>query len=270
MCKEYTQTGLRAGGESLRPQPFCWRSRKALEVIRAIGVLTCVAFVAVCGCAYTPLSEGIRASQVVENRHELVSGRYTLEPPDVIRVVIRGEPDLTTETPIQPDGYATVPMGGQLYLAGLTVEEAAEKIAEHLSGALVRPQVSVQVLQFNSRRVYVVGEVNAAAVVPYYGNLPVLQALTTAGGPSPRAAPNRTRLVRPMPDGVQRFKIHYGRIVKGKSDESNLLMRQGDILYVPPNRMVAAGYAIENFMFPIRSFFSAIFSGLNFWAVQNR
>jgi len=253
---------------AVRPtaQPFCWGEGRGPGLTRQITCGSLLLVLLASGCGWTPLKEGVRASAQIERKQELVAGRYTLEPPDVIEISVVGEKDLTVQSTIQPDGYASVPFGGQLYLAGLTVEEAQQLIGEKLSAVMRKPEVVVQIAQFNSHRVFLVGELTAPGAVPYYGNLSVVQAVSTAGGVTTRAAKNRARLVRYSADEKQLFKIKYKNIVRGKSDRSNLLMRDGDILYVPPTRMVAAGYAIENFLYPVRSVMNTLFSGFNFFA----
>jgi len=215
------------------------------------------------GCIqYTSLNEAIHYRAVLERKHEVVfGGRYTVQPPDMIKVAVPGQDPQTVR--IQPDGYASISGAGTLYLAGLTPEEAEKVISDALVG-LRAPSATVSVVGFNSRRVYVFGEVGSSGAMAFQGNFSVVDALSMAGGVARTASPANARLIRYTDEGPQVFRIDFKAIARQGDDASNLLMRDGDILYVPPTVMVKAGYAIENFMFPVRSVMNSLFSFLNF------
>jgi len=193
---------------------------------------------------------------------EQVAGRYTLNPPDVISISVQGiESPLTSI--VQPDGYVLAPKGKEVYVAGLTIAEASEAIKGSLEDVYARPpETTVTVLSFESNRVYVFGEVNG--VIPYRGNLSVVDTVIQAGGLTIRSAPNRTLLIRYTDGDPKVFDINLNDIIRKGNDETNLMVRGGDILYVPPTRMVKLGYHIENLLFPIHSIFGGIRQALSF------
>src|SRR5215471_14929201 len=80
---------------------------------------------------------------------------------DSIRVTVFQNPDLTTETRISERGTITFPLIGEVDLAGLTPARAEARIADRLVRGkfLVRPQVSVNLVQVRSRQVSVHGQV---------------------------------------------------------------------------------------------------------------
>jgi polysaccharide export outer membrane protein len=87
--------------------------------------------------------------------------------------------------------------------------------------------------------VYVVGNVKRAGGFPLGGkpSLSVLQALALAEGLDPRAAPERTRILRRGPTTEQQIPLDVKKILAGKAED--VVLRPDDILFVPSNAMKA-------------------------------
>src|SRR5512135_2937127 len=66
---------------------------------------------------------------------------YVIEPPDELEVSIRpAVPDLPLTTlTVQPDGNIDLGFLGDVYLAGLTLEQAEQKIAQHVAARVGPP-----------------------------------------------------------------------------------------------------------------------------------
>jgi polysaccharide export outer membrane protein len=80
---------------------------------------------------------------------------------DAVRVTVFQQPDLTLETRIGEAGTISMPLAGQVKVAGLTTTAAAAQIAEALKRGkyLNNPQVSVALTTLRSRQVSVLGMV---------------------------------------------------------------------------------------------------------------
>jgi polysaccharide export outer membrane protein len=80
---------------------------------------------------------------------------------DALRVTVFQQPDLTTEARVTERGTITLPLVGEIKVAGLSATEAGKAIAGELkNGKFLRnPQVSVAVTTVRSRQVNVLGMV---------------------------------------------------------------------------------------------------------------
>jgi polysaccharide export outer membrane protein len=78
---------------------------------------------------------------------------------DAVRVTVFQQPDLTTETRITDKGTVTLPLVGELKIAGLTLAGAGTQIAAALKRGkyLNNPQVNVGLVTLRSRQVSVLG-----------------------------------------------------------------------------------------------------------------
>lgn len=116
-------------------------------------------------------------------------GVYRLDVGDKVRVIVFGEPDLSSPEngfEVNSAGYISMPLIGPIRAKGLTVEELERQIEEKLkAGYLKNPKVSVEVL--NYRPFYILGEVNQPGSYHYVNGLTVKQAAAIAGGFTYRA-----------------------------------------------------------------------------------
>jgi len=113
---------------------------------------------------------------------------YRLAPGDQITVTVFDEPDLSLEkVRIAPNGTISMPLIGQVKVAGLTAAQVEKRITDLLKdGYLKKPAVTVSVAEY--RLFYVTGEVKKPGGYSYRDGLTVHKAVSLAGGFSERAA----------------------------------------------------------------------------------
>lgn len=85
---------------------------------------------------------------------------YEIGPGDVLHVLVLGQEAMSGEFSVDDAGLMRFPFLGSVKAAGLQPGELERKLTTLLSdGYLKRPQVSISVKQYKSRRVFVTGEV---------------------------------------------------------------------------------------------------------------
>lgn len=111
---------------------------------------------------------------------------YLLGAGDKVRVTVFGEDSLSGEFYVTGSGLMSLPLIGEIKVAGLTVGQFQAAVQKALSdGYLKEPRVSAEVLTF--RPFYILGEVDKPGTYPYTSGLTVLNAVATAGGFTYRA-----------------------------------------------------------------------------------
>src|SRR2546421_11385934 len=65
--------------------------------------------------------------------------RYRLQPGDVFEVQFRYSPEFNQTVTVQPDGYVSLEIGGDLKVAGLTIEQAHRAILKKAGERLQDP-----------------------------------------------------------------------------------------------------------------------------------
>ena len=231
-------------------------------------VLACVAVLSGCGGGqeFTDLRESIRIKKDEPQRLEVINGRYQIDPPDVLRIVVRDNKDMDTEVMVRPDGYITVPIVGDVYVAKQTPEKVATMLDEKFGQYIKDVKTNVTVIGFNSKKIYVWGEVGNPGPQPYTGDMTIVEAISQAGTITIRAQPKKVRLTRADPVKPKVFRVDLNEVTLRGVTDPNLQLLQDDIVYVPPNGFAKVGYAVDNVLFPFRGLLSIIYA----WsAVQN-
>lgn len=138
---------------------------------------------------------------------------HALAPHDVLSVSVVGNPDLSSAEAgfrVDAEGRVQVPLVGSVDVVGLTTEEARRRIRGELARFLREPYVSVHVLEYAPRSVYVVGHVDEPGAFPMTGPITAIQAAALGGEPLQGADRENVFLLRNHFDGqfeVLRFSL---------------------------------------------------------------
>ena len=158
---------------------------------------------------------------------------YTIEPGDLLEIIVLGEEELSRTLMVMHNGTISFPLIGEVKVAGLTPEQAANLVAENLKSYFTHPVVSIILKSPTLPYVSVFGEVLRQGAVEYQRGLRITDYLALAGGPTPRANLRNVRVVRFRPEGPVTMTINIDRILKQGVQKDNLELKSGDWLYVP-------------------------------------
>jgi polysaccharide export outer membrane protein len=158
---------------------------------------------------------------------------YTIQPGDVIRVMVWREPELTSDYVVRLDGQVTLPLLGDIPASGRSPDELSAQIQESLKAFLERPIVAVAIVQANSARFFVIGQVARSGSYPMFGRTTVLQALALAGGFREFAKRDRILIIRQTGQKQETIPFNYKALEDGKDLETNVALVPGDTILVP-------------------------------------
>ena len=187
-----------------------------------------------------PQAQGSSANQTAEKSSQTNGvvqandATYKIGPQDIVRIDVWKEPEVSRSgLPVRPDGKISLPLLNDVQAAGLSPLELSNVISEGLKKFMNNPQVTVTVLDINSRRVYVTGEISRPGSFPLIPNMTVLQALTTAGAFTQFARTKGIYVLRNESGKQVKYPFNYKEVVKGNHPEQNIELRAGDTIVVP-------------------------------------
>jgi polysaccharide export outer membrane protein len=163
---------------------------------------------------------------------------YRLGPDDELALRIVGQPDYSLErVKISPVGRLYHPLIGDIEVAGLTVEKLTEKLKVDFSQFIINPKISISLLQANSAKIGVIGDVTHPGIVIMTRPMTVLDALSASGGVSDFGSKSNITVLRQNGyDRPQMVKVNVKRILQGKADvEENIALQAGDTIIVHGN-----------------------------------
>ena len=163
-----------------------------------------------------------------------VNEEYRLGRGDEIAVDFAGRPDLSAKLVVGPDGRITLPLAGDVTLAGQTREEAAKAIDTALSTYYSNLTSQVTVTKYTANKVLVLGAVEKPGVVTFDGTPTLLEALSRGGletGPNKAAQmPERCAIYRGQDQVVW---VDLKTLIDSGNPLADLRLRRDDVIYVP-------------------------------------
>jgi polysaccharide biosynthesis/export protein len=168
---------------------------------------------------------------------------YRVGPQDVLNITVFGEPQLSGRVRVDSDGTIPFQYLQRVKAEDLTVTQIAEALRTGLGdGYLRNPQVSVEVEQYHSQNVYVLGEVKSPGKYSLPGNSTLVDVLTQAGSTTQTAGhwvlvnhvKQGSTLIGPATiadNNTADLKINLSDIQSGKAQ--NIRISDGDTVYVP-------------------------------------
>lgn len=160
----------------------------------------------------------------------------TLRNGDAITVQVYGRPELAVATTVADDDTITVPLVGNVPVAGLSPARAGQRVgtAYRQGGFLLDPQVTLSLAQSRGNQVSVLGAVKTPGRFPIEPRTTVLDVLAQAGGITENGA-GMVVLLRPDQTGkVTRYAIDLKGLSTSSLPVPTLALRGGDSLFVPP------------------------------------
>lgn len=205
---------------------------------KSLLLITAILFLA-CATASVAQQQGPpRLTTVTEDR-------YRLQPGDVFEVQFRYSPEFNQTVTVQPDGYVSLEAGGEVKVAGLTIEQAHQAILKKAGARLQDPVAAIVLKEFQKPYFVIAGEVNLPGKIEMRERVTALQAIMLAGGMKEAARSSQVVVFRRINTDTAEVKLLNLKNIRRTSDlENDLTLQPGDMVYVPRDKISK----IERFM----------------------
>jgi polysaccharide export outer membrane protein len=171
--------------------------------------------------------------------------RYRLQPGDVLEVQFRYSPEFNQTVTIQPDGYISLEISGDIKVAGMTIEQTRQAILKRASTRLQDPVAAIILKEFQRPYFVVAGEVTQPGRIEMRERVTAIQAIMLAGGMKETARSSQVVVFRKINSDMAEVKLLNLKSIRRTSDlENDLTLQPGDMVYVPRDRISK----IERFM----------------------
>jgi polysaccharide export outer membrane protein len=160
-----------------------------------------------------------------------ITPNYVIGADDVLNIQVWKEPQLSGQVPVRPDGKISLPLIHDVSAAGFTPVQLTADITARLAQLLTDPVVDVSVVAVNSKRIFMVGEVERAGPMQITPGMTILQAIASAGL-TPYANKSGIYIWRGDPMHQQKVMFNYKKAIK-KGDMQGVSLLPGDTIVVP-------------------------------------
>lgn len=180
---------------------------------------------------------------------------YVVGAPDELSISILPEPAISREVRVRPDGMISIDLIGDVQAAGRTPFEIAAAIQQGIGRFKRDAAVNVMVVDSPSQFVTIYGEVLRPGTFPLDTDTRVSEAIGRVGGARPFASLNSIRVIRTIGKETKVIRVRLSDISKGDLS-TNIAIREGDLIVVPPTVLARIGYAMQMLLFPFQPLIS--------------
>jgi polysaccharide export outer membrane protein len=177
---------------------------------------------------------------IIKDNIRRFSETYRFGPADALAIRVKGQPDYSMErVKVSPMGTIYHPLLGDLTVVGMTMEQLKKQLTTDLSEYILDPIVSLELLEVQSAKVGIIGEVKGPRVLVLTGPMTILDAITECGGFADTGNKSSVTLLRQNLDGSRgKLTVNVKHILEGKArPEENLALQAGDLVIVGGNFM---------------------------------
>lgn len=195
------------------------------------------------GQGQTPIHpDSASLSQVPDALHS-ASPDIILGSGDLLAVSVAGAPEYHYDVRVSSAGNASLPMLGNIKVAGLSTLLAEGVVAQRLQekGFFNDPQVSIFVKEYATAGISVLGEVQKPGIYPLPGNRTLLDAISAGGGVTAKAGKSVTITHRDGKDDPETVPLSRDN---GQT-MTNMAVQPGDTIVVSKAGMVYVVGAVK-------------------------
>ena len=172
-------------------------------------------------------------SSVSAEQHLSGKAEYLIGIGDVIEIQVWHEPDLSRTLTVRLDGRISLPLVGDVDVAGKSTREVDQYLENKFSELVTEPAVAVIIIESRSQRYYVVGQVSQPGEFPIDSPLTLLQVIARSGGFQEWAKRDQIKVFRREAGEEKMLDFDYDDFVKGRNLKQNIFVAPGDTVIVP-------------------------------------
>jgi polysaccharide export outer membrane protein len=184
---------------------------------------------------------------------------YRLQAEDKVEVQYRYTPEYNATVALQPDGFVSLPLVGEVKLMGLTLEQSSKAIAEKAGERLADPEVTVLLKEYVKPYFVVAGEVSHPGRFELHGQVGLIEGIAVSGGVKDSAKRTQVILFRKTAGDMAEVKVYdLRKLMSASNITEDVQLRSGDMIVVPRNFISR----IEPYVRLTEGSLSAIFLGM--------
>jgi polysaccharide export outer membrane protein len=159
------------------------------------------------------------------------SDNYIIGPEDVLHIFVWKEESLTKTVPVRIDGKISLPLLDDIQASGLTPLQLKNELTNKLKVFVDNPTVTVTVIEANSYKVFISGEVKTPGIVRIRSEITLVKLIIMAGGFTEWANKRKIIIITKEDGKEKRITVNYNKIIDG--DIPDIVIKNGDTVIIP-------------------------------------
>ena len=199
------------------------------------GIMQCIMILFLIFTAHVSWAQTGEASETKDTALYTGNFAYQIGPGDTLQINVWRHPDLNMQIRVRPDCKIAFPLIDEIYVLNMTTDQLKKELTQRLSKTIRDPQVTVNLLGFQSKKFFVMGEVNQPGVFPYEGQEHILDAISKAMGYKEETAAIKSIIVikRGYENKPKAVRVNLLDLIRKGDLKQDIAIEPGDIVFVP-------------------------------------
>lgn len=205
------------------------------EGCRTVLSLFALCMLAACGGSSLPEAP-LSVNQSQLTKASLGSDDYRISAGDMLNIFVWQDSELSVEVPVRPDGRISIPLIGDVKVAGQTPSRLGRQLEDSFRQFVKEPVVTVVVTSFAgslNEQIRIVGQAAQPASIAYREGMTALDAVIAVGGLTEFADGNQTTLVRDRGGKKVSYRVRLEDLITDGDISANPVVLPGDVLIIP-------------------------------------
>lgn len=172
---------------------------------------------------------------------------YRIKQGDKLSVKFLYHPELNEiSVVVRPDGFISLQMIDDSKAEGLTISELKAQLEKSYNEILLKPVLTVALLEFVAPRVFIGGQVNKPGRYDLREGQTLVQVIFLAGGFTADA--NRKMVLHARPNGSGDWEIQSANVLKvinQQGEQKDIALQDGDYIFIPDSKISQINKAVE-------------------------
>lgn len=172
---------------------------------------------------------------------------YRIKQGDKLSVKFLYHPELNEiSVVVRPDGFISLQMIDDSKAEGLTISELKAQLEKSYNEILLKPVLTVALLEFVAPRVFIGGQVNKPGRYDLREGQTLVQVIFLAGGFTSDA--NRKMVIHARPNGSGDWEIQSANVLKvinQQGEQKDIALQDGDYIFIPDSKISQINKAVE-------------------------
>ena len=172
---------------------------------------------------------------------------YRIKQGDKLSVKFLYHPELNeVSVVVRPDGFISLQMIDDSKAEGLTISELKAQLEKSYNEILLKPVLTVALLEFVAPRVFIGGQVNKPGRYDLREGQTLVQVIFLAGGFTSDA--NRKMVIHARPNGSGDWEIQSANVLKvinQQGEQKDIALQDGDYIFIPDSKISQINKAVE-------------------------
>ncbi len=158
------------------------------------------------------------------------AGDYVIGDGDSLKISVWGNPELSIETTVRPDGKVSIPALGEVRASGVTPLELKTLLEREMKKLVKTPIITVIVTNMTNYRIFLIGTGVKAGLITLTRETTLLELLAQIG-PFHDADLKNAYLLR----DEKKIKTDFSSLFKKWDYNQNITLKPNDTLFIPDN-----------------------------------